>query len=178
MTRGRNGSPWPREHGMSLNCLVLEGVKGGDACRTGIVIMKLPAGDLAILAHTTADFDDRSGTKVGPGKLLFARPNYLDRPLRGTRQSGSLDGGFACVLPTITGAGIRHQDTDSFFWHTDRRGEFRPYTKGTLCTGPYRQIVARPLRQRCPRFERSMCNVVSHVGLLQAMIGRRQRLVH
>src|SRR6202521_2545108 len=114
---------------MKLDSLVLDVVKGGDACRTGIVIMKLPAGDLAILAHSTADFDDRSGTKVGPGKFLFARPHYLDRPLRGTRQSRSLDGGFACVLPTITGAGIRHQDTDSFFWHTERGGELRPSSK-------------------------------------------------
>src|SRR4029077_10255804 len=89
-------------------------VQSADCGTAGIVVMKIPGRDLAIVAHTTANLDQTGGPEIRPRKLLLAGPNKLDRLPGRFRQAGSLHGGFACVLATVTRARVGNDDAHLF----------------------------------------------------------------
>ena len=45
----------------------------------GIVVMKFPGGEGAVLSHAAPDLDHPGGAEIGPGKFFLARPDELDR---------------------------------------------------------------------------------------------------
>src|SRR5258708_34883632 len=64
--------------GVKFDMLVWDGVQRADGGRAGVVVVELPGGDLPILPNAARDLDDAPRTKIGPGELLFPRPNDLD----------------------------------------------------------------------------------------------------
>src|SRR5205085_2351981 len=64
---------------MKLVALMRNRVNRSQARRAGIVIVKLPSGDLSVAAHAAFDLDHTGGSEVSPGELFLARPDQLDR---------------------------------------------------------------------------------------------------
>src|SRR5260370_40693212 len=93
---------------MELIDLVGNVVFALDAGPAGIVVVKFPRRDGAIILHTAFDIDHSGRTKVGPGKLLFARPDELDWFAGCARQPRRLDGAFAGMFAAIARTALRH----------------------------------------------------------------------
>ena len=92
--------------GVVLALLARNVVRALEAGAAGVVVVKLPGDDRAVLAGAAADFDDAAGPEVGPGEFLFARPRHFHRLARGSGEASGFDGRFAGVLAAVAGAGV------------------------------------------------------------------------
>ena len=74
--------------------------------------MALPGDEGSVAARTGADFNEAGGTEVGPGELLAAGPDHLDRLASGAGKARGFNGGFAGVLAAIAAAHVWLDDAD------------------------------------------------------------------
>ena len=79
----------------------------------GVVVVKLPGSQLAVLVDAGRGFDQTGGAEVGPGELLLAGPDELHRLSRGASQPGGLDRGLVGMLAAVAAARVRHQHPDA-----------------------------------------------------------------
>src|SRR5690349_24813652 len=98
---------------MKLNILIRNVVLDLSPRGSGVVMMKLPGGDRAVVLHAGLDVDDAGGAKVRPGEFFFTRPDQFHRFAGSPRQPRRLDRAFAGVLAAVAGAGIRNNHTNS-----------------------------------------------------------------
>ena len=83
--------------------------------RAGIVVVKLPSRDGAVVFHAAPDINNAGRTKISPGKFLFARPGQLHGFTRRARQTCSFDSAFARVFTPIARASVGNNDTNFVF---------------------------------------------------------------
>src|SRR5579863_4991596 len=152
-------------------------VIGTDTRGSGIVVMKFPGRDGAIVAYAAGDVDNTCGAEVSPGKFFLASPDHFHWALGGPGETCRFDRSFSGVLAAVTGAGVGHQYAHVIFRNAEGLGELPANAEGTLRSGPYSQLIAVPLGKRGAGFERNMCDVGNRVGLLQFVVGGSQRRV-
>src|SRR6266849_3943451 len=121
---------------MKLNGLVWNIVVDLNTRCTGIVVVKLPGRDRPIILDAALDVDDTSRAEVSPGEFFFARPHELHWFSAGTCQTGSFNGAFPRVLPTITRPCVGHDDSHFLFWNPKSFGEFRAHAERSLRACP------------------------------------------
>src|SRR5689334_4385307 len=80
---------------VKLNVLVWKVVLDLNAGAAGVVVVKLPRGDGAVVLHAAVHFDHTRRTKVGPVKFFLARPDEFDGLASRTRKSRRFDRAFA-----------------------------------------------------------------------------------
>src|SRR5215471_11994682 len=100
-------------HGVILDQLVRDVVGRFDPGRAGVVVVKLPSGELATRVESAFYFDEARRAEIGPGEFLFARPNEFDGTVGGFRKTRGLDGGVARMFAAVGRTGIGHDDTDT-----------------------------------------------------------------
>src|SRR6185436_3548536 len=96
---------------VKLNVMVRKVVLDLNARAAGVVIVKLPRGDSAVVLHPAVHFDHTRWTKVSPVEFFLARPDELDRLASSACEPRRFDRAFARVLAAITGTGIGHDHT-------------------------------------------------------------------
>src|SRR5687767_12344839 len=97
--------------------------------RPGVVVVKLPRGDLAVVFDASLYIDHTCRAKVGPVKLFLTRPNNLHRFLRSDRQARRFNRTLARVFATIAGTSVRHDHAYSIRGDAKRFGEFSTYAE-------------------------------------------------
>src|SRR5664279_1184292 len=68
------------------------------------------------------------------------------------------------MLAAVARPGIRHDDARLLFRDAERLRQFAAHAKRPLRAGPYRDLVAFPLRQRGARLQRNVRDVSDGVG--------------
>src|SRR5215471_7446691 len=91
---------------MKLRQVIRDFITAFDAGGTGIVVVKLPGRDGAILLDAALDINHSRRSKVRPRELLLAGPDQLHRLARSASETGSFDGAFAGVLAAVPGTGV------------------------------------------------------------------------
>src|SRR5262245_33749779 len=102
---------------MKLDSLIGNVIERPNRGTAGVVIMKFPCGDGAILANSALDFDDAGRAKVSPGEFLFARPNNLNGLTGRLGEPGGFQWRFRRMLAAITGAHIRSNNANLVLGH-------------------------------------------------------------
>src|SRR5205814_4600962 len=100
---------------MKNNSLIWDFIERADSRRSGVVVVKFPCGDQTISIGCTADVNNSSWPKVGPGELLFARPRQSHWTLGRPRQPCRLDCCLAAVFAAVRRTRIWHQHAHFFF---------------------------------------------------------------
>src|SRR5579871_6977304 len=72
---------------MKLNLLICDFVGRANCRWSGIVIVKLPGDDLALLADAAFYVNHPGGAEVGPREFLFARPHEFYRLARSSGEA-------------------------------------------------------------------------------------------
>ena len=126
--------------------------------------MELPGGERAVLAHAAGHVDDARRPEVGPGKLLLAGPDQLDRPARRLRQPGGLDRRLAGVLAAVAGAGVGHDHAHRVLRQAERLRQLAAHAERPLRAGPDRQLAVLPFGHRRARLERGVGDVGDRVA--------------
>src|SRR5579862_6428830 len=150
---------------MKSDALVRNIVKSVDPGSAGVVIVKLPRSNGAVARQSGGNVHYAGGTKICPGKFLFAGPLNFHRTFRRTRKPGGFDGGFAGVFSSISRTRIQHDHADIFFRNLESFSEFTTNAEGALRSSPNRQVVARPLCKGYTRFKRGVRDVCNGVSL-------------
>src|SRR5258708_36863110 len=96
--------------GMKLDFPVRDVVGRFNSRSTGIVIVKFPRSQSAVVRYAAANFDQACGTEVRPSELFLARPNQFHRLVHKLCEARRLNGYFAGVLSAVTRARIGHDD--------------------------------------------------------------------
>src|SRR5438045_740699 len=80
--RGRQGAVGPllqgRSRGMKSDPLIRNVVESADGGAAGVVIVKLPGRDRAVLANAAGHFNDSGRAEVSPSELFLASPDDFD----------------------------------------------------------------------------------------------------
>ena len=139
--------------------------------------MELPGGQLAVLVDTGHRLDHSGGPEVGPGELLFTRPDQLHRLAHGTSQSSRLDRGLVGVLAAVAAAGVGNLHADAILGNLESLGELGTRTKRALGSGPDREPISVPFGNRRPRLERGMGDVGDGVDRFDLPVCRRQLIL-
>ena len=126
--------------------------------------MKLPGRDRAVAPRAGRDLDHAAGTEIRPGELLLPRPDDLDRLAGRLRQPRRLDGRVAGVLAAVGGAGVGDLDAHALGGNAESLRQLVAHGEGALRPGPDGQLVAVPFRDRRPRLERRVRDVLDRVG--------------
>src|SRR6266446_9040790 len=130
---------------MKLIKLIRNVVLSLNGCGPGVVVVKLPRGDRAIALDAALDIDHAGRPKIGPGEFFFACPDEFDRLAGCFRQTRGLDRAFAGMFAAVTRASIGDDDANFVFRNVKCFRQFRAYSKGSLRSGPDRELVAVPL---------------------------------
>ena len=117
------------------------------------------------------DLDHAGRAEVGPGELLLARPDDLDRLAGRLRQPGRLDRRLAGVLAAVAGAHVRHDHAHLVRRHAERAGELAADAERPLRAGPDGQLAVLPLGDGGPRLERDVGDVGDRVRRLHRLVG-------
>ena len=136
----------------------------------GVVVVKLPRGNRAVIFDAALDVDDAGGTKVGPGEFFFARPDELHGFARGSRQARGFHGALAGVFAAITRTSVGHDHAHLFFLNAKRFREFAAHAKGSLRSGPDRELVVFPFGHRGARLKRRVRNVSDRITLFEFLV--------
>ena len=134
---------------------------------TGMVVVKIPGGQLAIASDAAFHLNDTRGTEVGPGKFLLARPHDLHRPSGSACQTRRFNRRITGMFPAVGRTCVPNDDTNLAFRDVQSSGEFVAVSKRPLCSRPYRQLAIGPLRHGRARLERGMRDVSHGVGRIQ-----------
>src|SRR5260370_16854891 len=110
--------------------------------------MKLPGRDDSIFIGAAANVDHAGGTEIGPGELLFARPDELHRFSSGFCQTSGYDAALAGVFTAIAGAGVGHDDAHAVLGNSEGFGKFTLDAERPLRARPYCQLAVVPFRRR------------------------------
>src|ERR1019366_6424393 len=78
----------------------------------GVVVVMLPGDEGAVVRDGGFEFHEAGGAEVGPGELLFARPDELHRLAGGLGETRGFDGSFAGLLASVTRAHVGLDDPD------------------------------------------------------------------
>src|SRR5439155_13053006 len=130
---------------MKLIKLIRNVVLSLNGCGSGVVVVKLPGGDRAVVLHAALDIDHPSGTKIGPSEFFFAGPDEFHRLARSFRQTRGLDRALAGVFPAAARAGVRNDDANFVLGNVKSFRQFSAHSKRPLRSGPNRELVAGPL---------------------------------
>ena len=152
---------------VDLALLIGNGVRTPQAGAAGVVIVKFPGGDRAVLRHSAGNVNDSGRAEIGPGKFLLTRPDQFDRLPGGLGQSRGFDGRLPRMLAAVARASVRHDDANRFFRDAKSLGQIAANAERALRTGPHGQFAVLPLRDRCARFQRRVGDVSDGVGGLQ-----------
>src|SRR3989442_7101085 len=155
---------------MKLIKLVWNVVLSLNGRRSGVVVVKLPRGNRAVVLDTALDIDHTSRTKVGPSEFLFPRPDEFDRLAGSFCQTRGLDRAFTGVFATVTRARIRNYDPNFIFRNVKCFRQFSAHSKGPLRSGPDRELVAVPISDGGARLKRRVRDVCHGVGLLELFV--------
>src|SRR6476661_68554 len=139
-----------------------------------MIVVKFPRSECAVRCEAAPYLDDAGGTKIGPGKFFFARPNDFHRTLRRTGQAGGLQRGVAGVLSAVRGTSIWHDHPNAAFGNMEYGSEVIADSKGPLRSCPNRQLSAGPFGYCSARFERSVRDVGNGVSRVQTVRGTRE----
>ena len=132
----------------------------------GVVVVMLPGDEGAVVRDGGFEFHEAGGAEVGPGELLFAGPDELDRLAGGLGETRGLDGRFAGVFAAIARAHVGLDDADFARVNVEGGDEFVLDAEGALRAGPDREFAGRiPLGDGGAGFERSVRDVLDGVGL-------------
>src|ERR1044071_3421944 len=85
-----------------------------DARTAGVVVVKFPGSEFALLADPARNFDQTARTEISPGKFLFPRPHHLHRFSGGLRKTCRFDRGIGGVFSTVARAGVGNDHTNAF----------------------------------------------------------------
>src|SRR5687768_2031105 len=162
--------PERRLAAVKLNVLIGKRVLRLDRRRAGVVVVKLPRRDRAVVLHAARYFDHTCRTEIRPRELLFTRPYELHRLAARARQTCSFDRTLAGVFTSVTRSGVRNNHTHVRLRNVKRFRQFRSHTKRSLRSRPHRQLVVIPLGDCCARFERRVRDVRNGVRLRQFLI--------
>src|SRR5262249_34864721 len=125
-----------------------------------------PTFEATVRVNRSANINNASRAKIGPGKFFLSCPDDFDWFFCSPSEPSSFDCRFAGVLAAITGAGVRREDVDTFNWDAKRRGELLAYAKRALRAGPNRELVAGPFGERGAGFERGVSDVGDSVACI------------
>src|SRR5207244_4682274 len=90
---------------MKHNPPVRNVVRNLHAGGAGVVIVKIPGGHGAILAHAARNLDDTRRAEVPPGEFFLTRPRDFDRLAGGLGQASSLNRIFTRMLFAVRSTG-------------------------------------------------------------------------
>src|SRR5947209_15799574 len=125
---------------MKLIKLIWNVVLSLNGCGPGVVVVKLPRGDRAIVLDSALDIDHTGRTKIGPSEFFFAGPDEFDRLAGSFRQTRGLDRAFAGVFAAVTRTCVRNDDANFVFRNVKCFRQFRAHSKGPLRSGPNREL--------------------------------------
>src|ERR1017187_3747624 len=132
----------------------------------GVVVVMLPGDEGAVVRDGGLELHEAGGAEVGPGELLFAGPDELDRLASGLGETGGFDGSFAGVLASVARAHVGLDDADFARVNVEGGDEFVLDAERALRAGPDRELAGRvPLGDGGAGFERSVRDVLDGVGL-------------
>src|ERR1700719_732490 len=160
-------------NGMIFRAHIWDGVGRLNAGGTGMIIVKIPSEEFAVIGHGAFHFDDAGGTEIGPGEFFLAGPDDFDWPACGARKTRGFDGGVAAVLSTIRGTGVRNDHSDVAFGNVEDVGEFAADAEGTLRAGLHGQLLAGPFGDSGAGLKRGVRDVRDGVAGVEAMGGAR-----
>src|SRR5712664_1572297 len=137
---------------MVFGSLIRNVVGSFDSRRTGMVVVKIPRRERAVGCEAALHLDDAGGTKIGPGKFFFARPNdFHGMPGRAGQASG-LQRGVAGVLSAVRGTSVRHDHANAAFRNMEYGSQVVADSKEPLRSRPNRQFPASPFGNSGTRF--------------------------
>jgi len=147
---------------VKFDVLVRDGVWSSDSRGAGIVIVEFPGSECAVGRYAAFDFDYAGWTEIGPGELLFARPDNFHGLACGSREPCGFEGRIGRVFTAIGRAGIGHDHADVFFGEMEGFGEIVARGERALRSGPHgelchlstrrRRRAVRAVRARCTRW--------------------------
>src|SRR5229473_6069311 len=143
-----------------------------------MVVVKFPCSERAVACEAALNLDDAGGTKIGPGKFFFARPNdFHGTPSRAGQASG-LQRGVAGVLSAIRGTSVRHDHANAAFGNMKYGSQVIADSKGPLRSRPNRQVPRGEFGDSSTRFEWGVRDISNGVRRIQTMRGTSEAVVH
>ncbi len=121
---------------MKLDLAVRNVVGRFNSRSAGIVIVKFPRSQSAVVRYAASNFDQACGTEVRPSELFLARPNYLHRLVGKLCKARRLNGYFTGVFSAVTGARIGHDHAHALLRNSECFGQFAADAKRPLRAGP------------------------------------------
>ena len=97
---------------MKLGDWVRDVIRCADRRRARVVVVVLPRNKASVAFRTAANLDPAGRTEVGPGKLLFPRPHYLNWFADGFGQPRSLNSTLAAVFTSVPAAHVGHDHSN------------------------------------------------------------------
>ena len=134
----------------------------------------MPRGDRTQLVQTRLGIDHSGGAKLGPGELLGAGPDELDRLACPLRQACRLDGALARVLAAEPATEVGNDHADLVVEQPEGANQFRLDPERNLRAGPGGQLAAKPLGDRRSRLQRRVLDVGDLIRRLEPLRGPRQ----
>src|SRR6185369_1457769 len=158
---------------VKLNVLVRKVILDLNTRAAGVVVMKLPRRDSAVVLHAAGHFDHACRTKVGPVEFFFARPDELDRLPTRTREPRRFDRAFARVFAAVTGTRIGHDHAYLLLRNMKRFGQFLSNAERPLRAGPNCQLAIGPFGDRGAWLEWRVRDVSNVVRLREFLVRGR-----
>src|SRR5437667_591144 len=121
---------------MKFALLVWNVVQRANTRAAGVVVVKFPLRNRAVIPDAAADLDHSRRAEVGPGEFLLARPDQLYRSARRSGQPRGFNGRFTGVLAAITGTGIGDNNANALFRDAKRLRQFAAHAEWPLRAGP------------------------------------------
>src|SRR5215468_425988 len=163
---------------MKFDLLVGDRVGSADRGWSRVVVMKFPRDDRAVLPRAALDFNDAGRPEVGPGELLLARPDDLDRFSGRLGQARRLYGRVARVLAAVGGSGVWDENADALGGNVESLGQLFFDRERTLRSSPDGELLASPFGHRSARFEWRMRDVSDGVTRRELDVGPGARFAH
>src|SRR6266567_1319170 len=129
---------------MKLDPLMLNLIGSADGRSSRVVVVEFPGRQRSVAANSTLDLDHSRRPEIGPGELLFTRPDQLHRPACGSRQSGSLQRRFTAVLPSIGRTCVRNQHSNAVLRNVEGTCQLAANSKGPLRSRPDGELTVLP----------------------------------
>ena len=131
--------------------------------------------EAGLAADRAGDVDHAGRAEVGPGELLLARPDQLDRRVDGAGQPGGLDRRVAKVLAAVGRACVGDDHADGCLRQPERRRQLGAHAERPLRACPHGHPAVAPIRHGRARLQRGVRDIGDCIGLRQSQLGRSTR---
>src|SRR5207249_6404445 len=163
---------------MKLNVMVGNVVGRADPSRSGVVVVELPRDNFAVCSCRSLYINYAGGSKVGPGELLFTRPNELHGFASCLGQARGFNGSVPHVLPAVCCPGVRDDHAYLLFGNAKCRREFLLHAKWSLRPRPDGELVSIPFSNRGAWFQWTVCDVGNCVGFIDRLVSGSESSLH